>query len=264
MDALTALRLQIEWGADEALADQPIGLLNRPAPSRSPQPVPAPIPTVERPREVTFARPGTPFSRALQAAEAAQSLESLRAALVAAEGCALKDTAMNLVFVDGNPDAGLMLVGDAPGPDDDRQGRPFAGEVGAYLDRMLGSIGLDRTRALLTTLLPWRPPGDRRPTESEIAFCRPFLLRQMALVRPRHLLLMGALTAKVLLGDARPRGRVGGKPSWAEAAIPELGPVPALAMPSPGDAMRSPAARREAWAVLRMLHRAMNAGALTS
>ena len=113
-------------------------------------------------------------------------------------------------------------------------------------------------RALLTTLVPWRPPGDRRPTQTEIAFCLPFLLRHVALVRPRHLLLLGALTAKVLLGDARARARLGGKPSWAEVAIPELGPVPALAMPTPAEAMRSPAARREAWAVLRVLHRAVN------
>jgi uracil-DNA glycosylase family 4 len=264
MDALAALRLQIEWGADEALADEPVGLM-RLAPSPSPSP-PRPAPATAQPtmRAAPAAPPGTPSSRAQKAAQGARTLEELQATLAASEGCALRSTAMNLVFADGNPEAGLMLVGDAPGPEDDRSGRPFTGPAGDYLDRMLASVSLDRSQALLTTLVPWRPPGGRRPTDSEIAFCLPFLLRHIALVRPRHLVLLGALTAKVLLGDARSRGRLPARANWVEIAVPDVGPIPALSMPTPGDAMRSPAARREAWAALLLLHRTIKSDGLTS
>src|SRR5215472_17206863 len=193
MDGLAALKLQIEWGADEALEDGPVNRLR--AVARSPPPSPLP--------QAEGAKPGpppraTPAERALQAAAGATTLDELRAAIAAFDGCALRDTASNLVFAEGDPSATLLLIGDPPSADEDRSGLPFAGPAGAYLDRMLAAISLDRGQLLLTPLIPWRPPGDRPPNPAELALCLPFLHRLIALVAPRRLLLMGPLAARSL------------------------------------------------------------------
>ena len=142
-----------------------------------------------------------PALRAREVAAAARTLAELRAALAAFDGCPLAATATNLVFADGNPDAGLMLVGEGPGAEEDSAGKPFVGPSGQLLDRMLASIGLDRTRLLITNLIPWRPPGNRNPTDSEVLTCLPFLLRHIALVRPRRLVLLGALATRAVTGS---------------------------------------------------------------
>ncbi len=268
MDLLAALRLQIEWGADEALADEPLDRLNllelqspgSESPLRvreeiGPRPASQPGPPVSARSFPAVSSQATPPARAAALADAAGTVEELRAALAGFDGCGLRDTATNLVFADGNPDARLMLIGDAPGPDEDRSGRPFTGRAGAYLDRMLASIGLDRTEVLLTMLIPWRPPGNRPPTDTEIAACLPFLMRHIVLIRPQRLVLLGALPAKVLLGSRGSRGKPGGDVTWAEAAIPGIGSLPALVMPSPRVAMGTPAARKQSWTALRLLHR---------
>src|SRR5690606_40495524 len=116
------------------------------------------------------------------------------------DACALKHTATNLVFGDGSPEAALMCVGEAPGADEDRAGRPFVGVSGQLLDRMLASIGYDRSRARIANILPWRPPGNRKPTAAETAMCLPFIRRQIELVRPQVLLLLGGTAVANLLG----------------------------------------------------------------
>lgn len=244
MDALALLRLQMEWGADEALEEAPIDRLR---PVTMPQVSPRLLAPLAAPASV--ARSGNDMT------EAAASLEGLRAAIAAFDGCALRGTASNLVFADGNPDAGLLIVGEAPSAAEDRSGRAFDGPAGAYLERMLASVGLDRERALLTPLIPWRPPGGRPPTAAEIAACLPFLHRLIALTAPRRMVLLGTLAQRTLLGAA-PRRRMRG---WLQATLPgRSGPLAALALPSPELLLAKPTGRREAWAELRLLRRTID------
>ena len=261
MDALAALRLQIEWGADEALEEAPVDRL-QPAPAPSPQPSPA---TRERgysaPSPALRGRVGGEglAERATQTAAAANTLDDLRAAIAGFDGCALRNTASNTVFAQGDPAASLLLIGDPPGAAEDRSGEPFAGPEGDYLDRMLASIDLKRDELLLAPLIPWRPPGDRPPSPSELAICLPFLHRLIAVVAPRRLLLLGPLAARSLLPPTQSRRRQRG--AWVDIAVPgRPAPVPALPTFSPAELMRSPKDRRTAWADLRLLRRTLNAG----
>ena len=250
MDDLAALKLQIEWGADEALSDTPIDRLAAVTPPKTP---------VLPPR-----KPAPPLlpvaARAQAAAAAAASLDGLRAALAAFADCPLSTTATSLVFADGNPLAGLMLVGDAPGNEEDRAGTPFVGPPGQLLDRMLASIGLDRSLCYITNLIPWRPPGNRAPTDSEIQTCLPFLHRHIALARPRRLLLLGSLTAKTLTASNAAIRRLRGR--WTDLAVSGLdGPVPTLCSFHPLNLLQTPANKRDAWADLRLLRHALDADA---
>ena len=157
----------------------------------------------------------------------------------------------------GNPAAPLVLIGEAPGPEDDRAAAAFAGPLGALLDRMFGSIGLDRTGVLLTTLVPWRPPGNRAPTEAEVQACLPFLLRRLQLTRPRRLVLLGGLAAKTLTGSAESARRLRGR--WRSAIVPGLeAPVPALPMLPLDQVARSPALKQATWADLLTLRQALD------
>src|SRR5579875_362474 len=144
-------------------------------------------------------------------AAAADTVEALAAAVARFEGCPLKRTATNTVFIDGNPQAPVMIIGEGPGAEEDRTGRPFVGRAGQLLDRMLAAIGLDRTQVLITNVVYWRPPGNRTPTAAEIAACLPFVLRLIALVKPKVLVLCGGTAAGALLpqggGITRLRGR---------------------------------------------------------
>ncbi|WP_198378908.1 uracil-DNA glycosylase, partial [Neoroseomonas rubea] len=201
--------------------------------------------------------------RAAAAAAAAGTLEELRAAIAAFDASPLRETATNLVFSDGDPASGLMLIGEAPGAEEDRLGRPFVGQSGQLLDRMLASIGLSREAGgfVITNILPWRPPGNRTPTDAEIALFLPFVLRHIALVRPRRLVLLGGVAAKALLrakdGITRLRGR------WHQVAVDGMGEVPALATLHPAYLLRTPAAKRDAWADLLLLRRTLEAGSPT-
>ena len=188
-------------------------------------------------------------------AEAARSARALAAgaatiaelaALVADfDLCPLKRTATNTVFMDGNPEAPVMIVGEAPGAEEDRLGRPFVGRSGQLLDRMLAAIGLDRTKVQVTNVIYWRPPGNRKPTAAEIAACLPFVLRHIALARPRVLVLAGGTACGALLGQegiTRLRGR------WVDLTVPGLeNPVPTLPMFHPSFLLRDPIRKRDAW-----------------
>ena len=262
---LAALELQIAWGADEALEEAPQDrTLARVAAAQAPVPLPPAPAAAPSGARAAPSRPAlapaaafVPASlRAGELAAGADSLEALRAALAALEH-PLRETAGNLVLADGVADSGLVLVGEAPGADEDRQGKPFVGVSGRLLDRMLASIGVERARnAYLTNILPWRPPGNRTPTEAEMNVFTPFVLRHLALVQPRHLVLLGGTAAKALLrrneGITRLRGR------WHRLEVPGLGPVPTLATLHPAYLLRQPAAKREAWTDLRLLRRALD------
>lgn len=263
MNALAALRLQIEWGADEALEDAPVDRLivrkmaNAPgqvAPVVASAVMPPPPRAQVKPQAAVIV-----IQRAEALAQAANTLDELRAALEGFDGCPLSATATKLVFADGNPNSGLMLVGEGPGADEDRRGLPFVGLSGLLLNRMLASIGVDRTQCTITNLIPWRPPGNRNPTDSEIAVCLPFLLRHIALVKPRRLVLLGALAAKAVLGTSTGITRLRGR--WVEAEIPGMQfRVPTLPMLHPAYLLRNPGAKRDAWADMLALRKSLDSG----
>jgi uracil-DNA glycosylase len=186
-------------------------------------------------------------------ADAAGDLAMLKESLAAFEGCPLKHTAKNLVFGDGNPEAGVMFVGEAPGADEDREGRPFVGVSGRLLDRMMASIGLDRETAHVTNILPWRPPGNREPTPAEVAACLPFIQRHIQLVSPRVLVLVGGTSAKTLLGRKEGIMRLRGRWLAYRGAEDAAEPIPALAMFHPAFLLRSPAQKGNAWRDLLMV-----------
>ena len=257
---LAALRLQIEWGADDALEELPLDRLAAPAPAPAPAAVaaaPLAAPAILRAAPAPVPLPGGAPAAAARIAAEAGDLAALKAAIAAADS-PLRDTATNLVFSDGVPESGLMMVGEAPGADEDRQGRPFVGVSGQFLDRMLASIGLTRERDFyVTNILPWRPPGNRTPTDAEITLFLPFVLRHIALVRPRHVVLLGGVSAKTLLrardGITRLRGR------WHQLVIEEGGEaLPALATLHPAYLLRNQAAKRDAWSDLILLRRTLD------
>ena len=183
---------------------------------------------------------------AAEIAAASATLADLRAAIAAFDGCALKRTATNTVVGDGDEAAALMVIGEAPGAEEDRQGLPFVGPAGRLLDKMLAAIGLDRCKVYISNILPWRPPGNRSPTAEEIALCQPFVERQIALVRPRVLVLVGGISAKALLEKREGITRLRG--TWREftpAGMTE--PIATMATFHPAYVLRQPSAKREVW-----------------
>ncbi len=258
---LAALRLQLDWGADEALLDQAPDRLVPVLQPRAPAPVapaaaPPPRPAASVPPAASGPQPPA-LTRAAALAAQAATLEELRAAIAGFEGSTLRETATSMVFADGEPGAPLMFIGEAPGADEDRLGKPFVGASGQLLDRMLASIGLARgPAAYITNILPYRPPGNRTPTDAEITLFLPFLLRHVALARPQRLVLLGATAARSILrtkdGITRLRGR------WTQVMIEEDLRLPALATLHPAYLLRTPIAKRDAWADLLLLRRTID------
>ena len=212
----------------------------------------APAPAKPAPQEPAPAAPPAPLPpgdatwSAQEIAAACTSLDQLVAAVRAFDGCALKRTATNTVIGDGNPAAALMIVGEAPGAEEDRQGLPFVGPAGRLLDRMLASIGLDRSAVYITNMLPWRPPGNRSPTAEELAICQPFLERQIELIAPRILVLVGGIAAKALLNRREGITRLRGQ--WFPFSTPRMeGTIQATATFHPAYLLRTPSAKREVW-----------------
>lgn len=182
-------------------------------------------------------------ARALAAS--CQSLETLEAALRRFDGCTLKETAINLCFADGNPKAPIMLIGEAPGAQEDRQGKPFVGPSGQLLDRMLKTIGLDRSKVYITNVIYWRPPGNRTPTAAEIAICQPFLERQIDLIKPKLLVFVGGIAARALLGVTQGVTKLRGRPFTYQIA--NNTDIPSIVMFHPAYLLRQPAQKRFSW-----------------
>jgi len=189
-----------------------------------------------------------------ETAASAMTLDELRAKLDAFQGCGLKNTATQLVFADGNPQSQIMIIGEAPGADEDRQGRPFVGRAGQLLDRMLAAIDLDRNQVYIANIVPWRPPGNRTPTTVEIAACLPFIRRQIELVSPRFLICLGAPSAQTLLGTKEAITRLRGR--WREWTCGGI-TIQVLPMLHPAYLLRQPAQKKLAWADLRLLAKAL-------
>lgn len=212
--------------------------------------------TSDKPSLALFS-PDIQKGSAHEMAQKAKNLAELKEIMGAFEGCSLKKTALNLVFADGNEKANIMLIGEAPGADEDRLGLPFVGVSGQLLDKMFGTIGLSRKENLyITNVVPWRPPGNRQPTPSEILICLPFLERHIELMAPQYICLIGGVATKALLntteGIIRLRGR------WQGYKTPGLSaPIPALALYHPAYLLRSPSKKREAWRDLLTLKSAL-------
>ena len=188
--------------------------------------------------------------------EGATSLAELKILVEQFDGCTLKRTAKNLCFSRGNDAAPVMLIGEAPGRDEDIAGRPFVGRAGQLLDRMLASIGLDEAGVYITNVVYWRPPGNRTPTPEEVEACAPFLARQIELVAPKVLVLLGGAAAKSMLGTSEGIMRLRGK--WLNYGA-RSGSISTLATLHPAYLLRNPSAKRLAWRDLLMIKAALDA-----
>jgi DNA polymerase len=259
------LAFYLEAGVDCAVMDEPvdrlldedIGLPARAeaAPTRPPltgMPAAAPRPAPTK----TEVAPDVAVAAARDAVRTAPTLEALRAIMETFEGCALKGTATRLVFADGNPTARVMLVGEAPGRDEDIEGLPFVGRSGKLLDLMLKAIGLDRTTVYIANVIPWRPPGNRTPTPQETQICLPFIQRQIELVDPDILVTLGNPSTQTLLqtrdGIMKSRGR------WVDYDTGTR-KIRAVATFHPAYLLRSPSYKRMAWIDFRSIAVALEA-----
>jgi DNA polymerase len=274
--ALAMLEWQIEMGADEAIGEIAVDHLAvsphpRPLAAEGiriagvpnyagevardsgqvglapPRPTPAfKAPTAAAPPRALTESAAEPVQSARALAAQAETIEALAKLVAGFDACPLKRTATNTVFADGNPEAPVLIIGEAPGADEDRIGRPFVGRAGQLLDRMLVAIGLDRTGVQITNVIYWRPPGNRKPTAPEIASCLPFVFRHIVLSRPKVLVLAGGTAASTLLdttdGITRLRGR------WFDLSVPGIdATLPTLPMFHPAFLLRTPERKREAW-----------------
>ncbi|TXN72799.1 uracil-DNA glycosylase [Methylobacterium sp. WL6] len=286
-DLIAYLDFHVESGVDLALdeaphdrfreADTPAPTLRRSAPVREaqvdaprleqpeaprrelpPRVDPPPAPEKAPPRTYGQSASAKPEDAAIDARARAKdvgTLEELEALMATFDACPLKFTAKNLVFADGNPAAKLMFIGEAPGADEDRIGKPFMGRSGQLLDRMMAAIGLDRTKAYVANVVPWRPPGNREPTIQELAVCRPFLERQIELANPDIIVCLGSPATKAITGTKdgilKARGR------FYPYAMPHR-TVRALATLHPAYLLRQPMQKRLAWRDFRLLRTALD------
>jgi len=255
-EALAALDWYRAAGVDLAVGEVPVDRFAASQMAARPRPaavvLPADEPAApETPAIVVNADPSETRSLAAQAT----TLDELRAIMEGYDGCVLKKRATQLVFADGNPEAQIMMVGEGPGADEDRIGKPFVGRAGQLLDRMLASIGLDRTKVYIANMVPWRPPGNRDPSPEELALCTPFLMRQIELVAPKFLVTLGNVPTQSLFQTKTGITRIRGQ--WRELSINGHG-VKAIATWHPAYLLRQPAAKAQAWRDLLALKRAMS------
>jgi uracil-DNA glycosylase family 4 len=261
-----ALRWYLEAGVDEAIGTGPVDRFSLPEPKPKVQPKQQPA---ARPGPARFAEPEPSFfardpaapkptsastgvlepadvtaASARELAQSCRTLAELNAAIEGFEGCPLKKTAMTTVFADGDPGAGLMFIGEAPGAEEDRRGLPFVGRAGMLLDKMLAAIGRDRKSAYISNILPWRPPGNRTPTPNETTICLPFIRRHIELARPKVIVFLGGTSAGTLLdrreGITKLRGR------WFSYETGDSA-IPAMPTYHPAYLLRQPALKQFAW-----------------
>lgn len=270
IEALRALlAFYLEAGVDAVIDEQPANRLvnahnpataadlKQPATtSESPPVPPRPAPRTPAPR-TALAAPPAPDAAVMAAREAArraQSLDALREMLERFDGCALKATATRLVFADGNPGARVMFVGEAPGREEDLEGRPFVGRSGKLLDRMMAAIGLDRRSVYIANIVPWRPPGNRTPTPQEAAICLPFTQRQIELADPDVLVCLGGPAAAALLGVRDGVLKARGRWFTYHTGTRE---IRAIATLHPAYLLRQPIYKRLAWRDFLAIQRAL-------
>ncbi|MEM7462429.1 MAG: uracil-DNA glycosylase [Pseudomonadota bacterium] len=261
--AIDKLRFQLELGVDVAIDETPIDRFaesqaakqaaiqrasakqaesNKPSGRQAPSRIREPAPRANRP-EMTI-----PDDKAAESARdiagKAKNLEELKTSMSAFDGCNLRLSAKTTVFADGNPEARIMMIGEAPGRDEDIQGLPFVGRSGQLLDRMLAAIGLDRTTVYISNVIAWRPPGNRTPTPLETEICRPFIERHIELAEPEILVMLGGASAKTLFNTSEGILRMRGK--WRKHRYGDR-EIDAMAMLHPAYLLRQPAQKSLAW-----------------
>lgn len=244
----------LEWyraaGVDLAVGEEPVDRFAKRSGAASPTPRGDVVSPTQSQPPAPPALPGAAAadpSEARRLAASAGNLEELRTLLDAYDGCGLKFRATQLVFADGNPEASIMLIGEAPGAEEDRQGKPFVGRSGQLLDRMLAAIGLDRTKVYIVNTVPWRPPGNRTPTPEEMELCLPFLHRQVELVAPRIILTLGGPAMQTVFGTTTGIIKMRGR--WQNVTLGRH-TVDALPTLHPAYLLRNPPAKQQAWADL--------------
>ncbi|MGI9401267.1 MAG: uracil-DNA glycosylase [Rhizobiaceae bacterium] len=267
--ALEALRFQVDSGVDLALDDNPVDRFaeTRQAveaaassaasrkvattdPSSNKAPVKEQMPKSGHSQQAMTMPDDKAVESARDLAAKVKTLEELREAMTAFEGCNLRLSAKTTVFADGNPDSRVMMVGEAPGRDEDIQGLPFVGRSGQLLDRMLAAIGLDRTNSYISNVIAWRPPGNRTPTPLETEICRPFIERHIELVGPKVLVMLGGASAKTLFDTSEGILRMRGK--WRKYTSGDR-EIDAMAMLHPAYLLRQPGQKNLAWQDLMKL-----------
>ena len=252
LDPASTLAWQIAMGVDEAISDEPIDRFSVAAQpvQQVRQQVSAQVKQQQRGPRPVEARPvqsiaGGSAEAATSSANSAQTLDELKAALEAFDGGLLKRSAKNLVFSDGVAGAPVMVVGEAPGADEDRIGKPFVGVSGQLLDRMLAAIGMSREENVyISNILPWRPLGNRAPDDAVTAMCLPFIRRHIELAAPKVVLMFGGVSAKALLETTEGITRLRGK--WKTLKVGEH-EIPALPVFHPAYLLRQPHLKGLAW-----------------
>jgi DNA polymerase len=269
LDKKSLLEWYIEAGVDEATADAPVNYFAT-APSlrgdvideaiqQAPKALDrvAALATTSPSTSTLHHSPAAAGAAARELADACQTLEALEAAVRAFDGCAIKKTANKTVFSDGNPKARVMIIGEAPGGQEDIKGIPFCGPSGLLLDRMLAAIGLDRTSVYISNTVFWRPPGNRQPSIEETGICLPFVEKHIALVAPALLILSGGTATNTLLKKDQSISRLRGKfYDYSNGYLPA--PIPTTLMYHPSYLLRSPLQKRLAWADLLMIKKHLN------
>lgn len=262
----SALLWHIDAGGEFAFSDQPVSMLALAAPvveekQESVKSSSAPLAFPE-PAAPAFIGASEARVEAIKLVTAVQTLDDLRAAIAGFDGIGLKDTASNLVFADGNASAPIMFIGDAPGGDEDRDGKPFAGASGQLFDAILKAGGLSRDTIYISNVINWRPPGNRSPTQAEIEVSMPFIERHIALVKPKLLVLLGGVPTKALLGRDGNISKLRGQ--WGEYTpqTPEIKtaesqngvpPIPVIATYHPAYLLQNPAQKRAVWMDILMI-----------
>jgi len=251
-DALGTLNWLVEAGADEAIGEVPVNRFAAAAPMQTATPVkislaePVPMALRAKPQAA-----GDAVDNAMALAGAATTLAELKTAMEGFDAGALKRGAANTVFADGTPEGRVMFIGEAPGRDEDRIGKPFVGRAGQLLDKMLASIGLNRsTNAYITNVINWRPPDNRDPSPEEAAMCLPFLRRHIELADPGVIVLLGAVAARHVMGISE--GIMKSRGRWMEYRVADR-MVPVMPTLHPAYLLRQPAHKKLAWRDLQAL-----------
>ena len=246
MDALGLLRWYLAAGVDELAGAAPV--------NRFAEKAAEPAPTAAAPAGARAAPPPARLKSAENIKEEAEaiaqsctSLAELEAAVRAFDGCALKHTATHTVFAAGNADSPLMLIGDAPGGEEDRQGKPFVGDAGQLLDKMLAAIGLGRDEVYMANILFWRPPGNQKPSPQQSMACLPFVKRHIALARPKLLVFLGGISAGLLLDTTQGITRLRGKWTSYSGGAGDHEAIPAIATYHPANLLQQPHFKADAW-----------------
>ena len=246
------LQFYISAGVDETCGDDVFKIEQKAAVQSSPEPLGAGSAFYQRAATTNLSQNIIASKQnARELCAKAENLSELKELVSAFEGCALKLTAKSTVFGAGNPRADVLLIGEAPGADEDRVGLPFVGRSGRLLEKMLFAVGLKREDVYITNVLPWRPPGNRTPTDAEVAICLPFLKRQIELVCPKVILLLGASAADAVLDSTDSISKLRGR--WLEYELSNKVKIPVLASFHPAFLLRNSAQKAKAWSdFLRM------------